>query len=145
MTLYEYKCRTCGAYQDEFHKMGHAARSTLCKACGQTAHRVFMIGCVKTDRNNPLRKFGRQLGARMETRRSSDRLFKERGLVMASERDCDAAERDNWAEQRQLDKIVDDTVAEYRKLPAALLKADAVKVAQEEAARGKRATAQPMQ
>lgn len=141
MTLYEYKCRTCGAYQDEFHPMGHADRSTICKACGQTAHRVYMVRCIKTDTNNPLRQFSRQLGANLETRRDAANVFGRRGLVMASERECDAAERDNRAEQRRLGKIVDDTVAEYRKLPAELLKADAELVAKQEAARGKRAAA----
>ena len=145
MTRYEYKCNTCGSRQDEFYPMGHADRSAICQACGETAHRVFMVRCIKTDTNNPLRRYGRSLGADMETRADARRVFEERGLVMASERECDATEREARVEQRQLDKIVDDTVAEYRKLPAALLKADAVKVAQEEAARAKRATAQPMQ
>ena len=143
MTLYEYKCNKCGNRHDEFHKMGHAVRVTTCPKCGGGSHRVFMVRCIKTDTNNPLRQFGRQLGANMETRADAARVFEARNLVMASERECDSMARDSNTEERRLDKEVADGMREYKALPERLKDADAAKVAKQEAARPD-VTAMPM-
>lgn len=137
MILYEYECRTCGERHDKLYEMGNADRIVSCPFCGKTAHRVFTIGCVKTDTNNPLRGFGRMLGANMKTRKQAEAVMTARGLGMVSQRECDDAERDARTEERRLDKVVADGVREYNNLPADVLKADAAVIRKQEQAKPK--------
>ena len=135
MTCYEYECGKCKRRQDDFYEMGFAPPAVECAGCGGRAYRVFSVGAIKTDRNNPLRKLGRMIGGDTSTRAAAARTFSERGLVMANGRECDDAERGARGEQRRLDKVVRDTVREYNQLPARMRAADAAKVAKEESAR----------
>jgi len=143
MTRYEYECDKCHERHDDFQAMGNARQWLKCPDCGGRAHRVYSIS-LKTDTNNPLRKFSRQLGVKIETRADADRVFAGRNLVMASGRECDSAARDSRAEELRLDKVVRDGVREYNNLPDRLKQADAAKVAKDEAARPT-VTAAPIQ
>ena len=140
MPFYEYECEACRLRTAMRFGMGHAPKSVSCRACGTRAHRVFTIGGIKTDTNNPLRAYGRMLGADMDTRAGAASVMDSRGLVMASERECEGAARSVHNEARRLDEKVADGVRAYNKLPPAMRAKDAQNVAADKDGRAKRVT-----
>ena len=141
MPYYEYKCWECGTRRDSVHSMGFAPPAVECAECGGRAHRLFTVGCIKTDTNNPLRGLGRRIRGDTSSRAAAAATFERRGLVMADGRDCDLAERQAGQERRELATKAEDGIREYNRLPLEMRQRDAAKVAKEEKAKAEAVTA----
>lgn len=117
MPLYEFECKACGKRTESVRTLEKRWLRAKCRWCGEVAHRVISAPSVHTETSNPLRKYAPMRPVEGSLK-DTERAWERDGVVMASGRDFDIAQRRKAEAEHAERKELAQLEAEYRALPA---------------------------